>query len=253
MGTTHQSSLPPEFRPREKYAEDLNGKALSSVELLAIILGTGSAGCPVHELALHMIDEFPTLGAFVKADWIEMKARIAEYNEHNPSRTIKGLADAKLMKVAAAFQLTRRDNPLEDYAFRNYNLRSSSAAYEVFRKIVEDTPEKEHFFVLPMDSDFHALCAPLDISQGSVSRTPVHPRDVFCEAVRDRAYAVIVAHNHPSGDPQPSKEDIEITERLIDTGKLLGIRLIDHLILGSPNIGGNRDFVSIRNLAVLTF
>jgi DNA repair protein RadC len=64
----------------------------------------------------------------------------------------------------------------------------------------------------------------LDISQGSVSRTPVHPRDVFCEAVRYRAFAIIVAHNHPSGDPEPSNEDIEITERLIETGKLLGIK-----------------------------
>ena len=253
MGTTRQSSLSPQFRPREKYAEDPSGKALSPVELLAIILGTGSVGCPVHELALRMIDAFPTLAAFVKADWLEMKARIAEYNGRNPSRSIKGLADAKLMKVAAAFQLTRRVNPLEDYAFRNYNLRISSSAYEVFRRIVESAPEKEHFFVLPMDSDFHALCEPLDISQGSVSRTPVQPRDVFCEAVRYRAFAIIVAHNHPSGDPEPSKEDIEITERLIETGKLLGIRVLDHLVLGSPASAKGQGFVSIRNLAIINF
>ena len=253
MATKHQSNLRPEFRPREKYAADPSGKSLSVAELLSIVLGTGSAGCPVHELALRMIDAFPTLGAFVKADWLEMKARFAEYNERNPARPIKGLADAKLMKVAAAFQLTRRVNPLEDYAFRNYNLRVSSSAYEVFRRIVESAPEKEHFFVLPMDSDFHALCEPLDISQGSVSRTPVHPRDVFCEAVRYRAFAIIVAHNHPSGDPEPSKEDIEITELLIGTGKLLGIKVVDHLVLGSPSSDRGQGFVSIRNLAVLKF
>ena len=253
MATKRQSNLRPEFRPREKYAADPSGKSLSVAELLSIVLGTGSAGCPVHELALRMIDAFPTLGAFVKADWLEMKARFAEYNERNPARPIKGLADAKLMKVAAAFQLVRRVNPLEDYAFRSYNLRSSSAAYEVFRRIVESAPEKEHFFVLPMDSDFHAICEPLDVSQGSVSRAPVHPRDVFCEAVRYRAFAVIVAHNHPSGDPEPSKEDIEITERLIETGKLLGIRLIDHIVLGGANAAGGRGFVSIRNLAILEF
>jgi DNA repair protein RadC len=214
-------------------------------ELLSIVLGTGSAGCPVHELALRMIDAFPTLGAFVKADWLEMKARFAEYNERNPARPIKGLADAKLMKVAAAFQLARRANPLEDYAFRSYNLRSSSAAYEVFRRIVESAPEKEHFFVLPMDSDFHALCEPLDVSQGSVSRAPVHPRDVFCEAVRYRAYAILVAHNHPTGDLEPSTEDIEITERLIETGRLLGIKVLDHLILGSPDCEDGQGFLSI--------
>ena len=134
MATTRQSSLPPEFRPREKYAEDPSGKALSPVELLAIILGTGSAGCPVHELALRMIDAFPTLGAFVKADWLEMKARFAEYNERNPRRPIKGLADAKLMKVAAAFQLTRRVNPLEDYAFRLRHTRCLGALLKAHQR-----------------------------------------------------------------------------------------------------------------------
>ena len=187
-------------------------------------------------------------GEFIRADWLEMKARIAEYNERNPDKPIKGIADAKLYKIAAAFQFVMRvRSTVTD--LRTYNLRSSSAAYEVFRKTVEDVPEKEHFFVLPMDSDFHAICEPVDVSQGSVSRTPVHPRDVFCEAVRYRAYAVLVAHNHPSGDPEPSKEDIEITERLIETGKLLGIRLIDHLVLGSPDSASGRGFVSIRNLA----
>ena len=105
----------------------------------------------------------------------------------------------------------------------------------------------------PEKNTFHALCEPIDVSQGSVSRAPVHPRDVFCEAVRYRAFAIIVAHNHPSGGPEPSKEDIEATERLIETGRLLGIRLVDHLVLGSPGSAGGRGFVSIRNLAVLGF
>ena len=104
-----------------------------------------------------------------------------------------------------------------------------------------------------MDSDFHALCEPLDVSQGSVSKTPVHPREVFCEAVRYRAFAIIVAHNHPSGDPEPSKEDIEITEWLIETGKLIGLRLIDHVVLGVPSDANGRGFVSIRNLATQKF
>ncbi|MBQ7188089.1 MAG: hypothetical protein IJR99_01595 [Kiritimatiellae bacterium] len=140
MDTTHQNRLPPEFRPREKYAEDPSGKALSSVELPTIILAMGSAECPLHDLALRMIDAFPALGTFEKTDWLEMKARFTKYNECNPRRPIKGLSDAKLMKVAAAFQLTRRGIPLEDYAFRNYSLRISSSAYEVFRRIVENTP-----------------------------------------------------------------------------------------------------------------
>ena len=239
--------------PREKFAGDPKGGSLSQEELLAIVIGSGAVGCPVLELSRRLIEAFHSPSEFVRADWLEMKARIAEYNERHPDRPIKGIGDAKLLKIAAAFRFVMRVKFSQDWDFRSYNLRSSSAAYEVFRKIMEDSPEKEHFFVLPMDSDFHALCEPLDVSQGSVSRTPVHPRDVFCEAVRYRAYAVIVAHNHPSGDLQPSKEDIEITERLIETGKLLGIRVLDHLVLGSPTSDKGQGFVSIRNLAIINF
>lgn len=242
-----------ELMPREKLVNDPGGESLSQDELLAIVIGSGAVGCPVLKLARRLIDAFHSPGEFIRADWLEMKARIDEYNEKNPDRPIKGLGDAKLLKIAAAFRFVMRVKSSQSWDFRSYNLRSSSAAYEVFRKIVDEAPEKEHFFVLPMDSDFHALCEPLDISQGSVSRTPVHPRDVFCEAVRYRAYGMIVAHNHPSGDAEPSKEDIEITERLIETGKLLGIRLIDHLILGTPGSADGKGFVSIRNLATLKF
>lgn len=239
--------------PREKLTEDPKGESLSQEELLAIVIGSGAAGCPVLELSRRLIKAFHTPSEFIRADWLEMKARIAEYNARYPDRPIKGIGNAKLLKIAAAFKFVMRVKSSQGLDFRSYNLRSSSAAYEMFRKIVEDAPEKEHFFVLPMDSNFHALCEPLDISQGSVSRTPVHPRDVFCEAVRYRAYAIIVAHNHPSGDPEPSKEDIEITERLIETGKLLGIKVVDHLVLGSPSSDRGQGFVSIRNLAVLKF
>ena len=239
--------------PREKLTEDPKGESLSQEELLAIVIGSGAAGCPVLELSRRLIKAFHTPSEFIRADWLEMKARIAEYNARYPDRPIKGIGNAKLLKIAAAFKFVMRVKSSQGLDFRSYNLRSSSAAYEMFRKIVEDAPEKEHFFVLPMDSNFHALCEPLDISQGSVSRTPVHPRDVFCEAVRYRAYAVIVAHNHPSGDLEPSNEDVEITERLIETGKLLGIRVVDHLVIGSPSSAKGQDFVSIRNLAIINF
>lgn len=253
MGTTLQNDSAGGLMPREKLTGDPKGESLSLEELLAIVIGSGAVGCPVLELSRRLVEAFHSPGEFIRADWLEMKARIAEYNERHPDRPIKGLADAKLLKIAAAFKFVLRVKSSQGLDFRSYNLRSSSAAYEVFRKIVEDAPEKEHFFVLPMDSDFHALCEPLDVSQGSVSRTPVHPRDVFCEAVRYRAYAIIVAHNHPSGDPEPSTEDIEITERLIETGRLIGIKVIDHLVLGSPKSANGQGFVSIRNLAVLKF
>lgn len=239
--------------PREKLASDPKGESMSQEELLAIVIGSGAVGCPVLELSRRLIEAFHSPAEFIRADWLEMKARIAEYNERHPERPIKGIADAKLLKIAAAFRFVMRVKSSRCWDFHAYNLRSSSAAYEMFSKIVEEAPEKEHFFVLPMDSDYRALCEPLDISHGSVSRTPVHPREVFCEVVRYRAYAVIVAHNHPSGDPQPSEEDIEITRRLIDAGKLLGVRVLDHLVIGAPGSARGAGFVSIRNLATLKF
>ena len=176
MDTIRQPEGLADVMPREKLANDPSGGSLSQDELLAIVIGSGTVGCPVLELARRLIDAFHSPGEFIRADWLEMKARIDEYNEKNPDRPIKGLGDAKLLKIAAAFGFVMRVKSLQSWDFRSYNLRSSSAAYEVFRKIVDEAPEKEHFFVLPMDSDFHALCEPLDISQGSVSRTPVHPR-----------------------------------------------------------------------------
>ena len=158
------------------------------------------------------------------------------------------------MRLAAAFQFVRRvQSRISADDFRTANAGSASGAATLFRRILAASPEKEHFFVLPVNSDLRPLCEPIDISQGSVSKAPVHPRDVFCEAVRYRAYAILVAHNHPTGDPEPSAEDIEVTKRLIETGRLLGIKVIDHLILGSPQSANGQGFISIRKIGSVEF
>ena len=223
MGTK-QYNLPEDERPREKLIRDPSGKSLSDAEFIAILLNTGTVGCPVSELAHRLLCAFPSLEEFVNSDWLAMKARVAEWNEAHPDNPIKGAADAKLLRLAAAFQFVRRvQSRISADEFRNADASKAKDAAGLFRRILAASPEKEHFFVLPLNSDLHALCEPLDVSQGSVSRTPVHPRDVFCEAVRYRAYAVIVAHNH------------------------------DHLVLGSPESAQGMGFVSIRNLATLKF
>ena len=251
---TQQYNLPADERPREKLIRDPSGKSLSDAEFIAILLNTGTAGCPVSELAHRLLCAFPSLEEFINSDWRAMKTRVEEWNETHPGHTIKGAADAKLLRLAAAFQFVRRvEARISADEFRRADASKATEAARLFRRIMTAAPEKEHFFVLPLNSDLHAVCEPIDVSQGSVSRTPVHPRDVFCEAVRYRAYAIIVAHNHPSGNPEPSMEDIEITERLIETGRLLGVRLLDHLVLGSPGSAQGAGFVSIRNLATLKF
>ena len=113
--------------------------------------------------------------------------------------------------------------------------------------------KSEGVFVLPLDADRRTISAPILVSLGRESTAVVQPKDIFVEAMKNGAEAIVVAHNHPSGSPEPSKEDIEITERLIETGKLLGIRVVDHLVLGSPASAKGQGFVSIRNLAFLKF
>ncbi len=245
---TAQYNLPPDQRPREKLMRDPSGKTLSDAEFIAILLNTGTVGCPVVELANRLLAAFPSLGEFLDSDWLTMKTRVAEWNEKRPDHPIRGVADAKLLRIAAAFQFVRRAQsriPVEE--FRRANVGSASEAAMLFRRILATAPEKEHFFVLPVNGDLHPLCEPIDVSQGSVSRTPVHPRDVFCEAVRYRAFALLVAHNHPSGDPEPSAEDLDVTRDLVETGRLLRIKLLDHLVLGAPGSAGGKGYVSIRS------
>lgn len=244
---------PEELRPRERLIRTGNSQELSNEDLLAIILKTGFPGCDVWELSHRLLLAFHSLHELVRADARTIEARIDEYNKKRPDHPILRVGPVKLLELQAAFELSRRANILLDAEFRSKNLKSSSAAYNVFAGIVAASPEQEHFYVLPTDSDFHPLCDPIAITKGTASRTIVHPRDVFREAIRWNAHSIIVAHNHPCGDPTPSDEDIEMTKQLIDIAKLHSIPLLDHLVLGSPRSADGKGYVSIRNLAVLRF
>lgn len=245
-------TLAKESMPREKLMLDPSGRTLSDAELLAIVLNTGVAGHSVFELAMRLLAVFPSQAEFVDADWKAMSERLAEWNESHREHAIRGVGDGKLLRIAAAFLFVKRARErrraervlgadFSDKAAFDANVR------EIFREICASDPEKEHFYTLPLDAKLHPICAPVEISQGSVTRTPVHPRDVFCEAVRYRACAVIVAHNHPDGDPTPSPQDIEITQMLCETGRILRIKLLDHLVLGVLDSAGGKGFVSIRS------
>ena len=256
MGTTLPNrfkDIPEELRPRERLIRTGNPEELSNEDLLAIILKTGFPGCDVCELSHRLLTAFNSLHELVRSDARTIGARIAEYNRKRPDRPILRIGPVKLIELQAAFELTRRANRILDSEFRSKNLRSSSAAYSVFLGVVAASSEQEHFYVLPTDSDYHPLCNPIAIAKGTASRTLVHPRDVFREAIRWNAHAIIVAHNHPCGDPTPSDEDIQLTENLIDVAKLHAIPLLDHLILGTPESAEGKGYVSIRNLAVLKF
>lgn len=253
---TNPYDVPVDQRPREKLRRDPSGETLSDAELLAIVLNTGIEGCPVYELAIRLLCVFPSIDEFVDSDWKAMQTRIDEWNERNPNSPIRGVGDGKLLRVSAAFLFAKRAKArlsADEFRKTAYNPEDPGNFVTLFRRIMASAPEKEHFYVVPVDAKLHPICAPIDVSQGTITKTPVHPREVYCEATRYRARAVVVAHNHPDGDPEPSGEDIEITKRLVEAGRVLGIKLLDHLVLGSPASAGGKGYVSIRSSGLVEF
>ena len=241
------------MRPRERLMRTGRAEDFTNEELLSILLRTGFSGCDVWELSHRLLEAFHGLNDLIYSDPRSMITRIDEFNKANPTRPIRHVGIVKILELHAAFELVKRARIEQEQFFHSKRLCSSSAAYMLFNKIVDSKPEQECFLVLPMDSAYHPLCDPICIHKGFVNNVRVHPREVFHEAVRWSAYALIVAHNHPSGDPTPSEEDITLTKTLIEVGRLHQIPIIDHLIIGDPSSNGGTDFVSIRNLAILDF
>ena len=134
-------------------------------------------------------------------------------------------------------------------------VRDPETAYRLLRPVMTAATSgdsQETFFTLLLDTKNKVIGAPVECLRGLLDTCLVHPREVFRAAVRDSAASVILAHNHPSGDPTPSKEDIDITRRLIEAGKILGIRIVDHVILGRPS-DTSPGFVSLREKNLVAF
>jgi len=197
--------LPKIDRPREKL-EKYGPERLSDSELLAILLRTGSEGVNVVELSSKILKKFSGVG-LAKASVKELKSTF-------------GLGVAKACEIVACFELGRRLLQNKQSAL----LLSPQDVWDQLKDIRDN--KKEHFVIFFLDARNQEI-----ISVGSLNANLVHPREVFEPAVRHLAAQVIVAHNHPAGDLEPSDHDIEITKRLKDAGEVLGIDLIDHIIV----------------------
>ena len=238
------------LRPRERLMRAVSAEELSDEDLLAVLLRTGSQNCPVEEMAGRLSIALRTVldDPHAPCDWRSLSSMVEKYNLNHPARPIKGVGPVKLLELAAALELShRRYHRVTVVDLARISLRSSPAAFDLFWRVVARHHEQENFFVLPMDAGFHPLCEPIAVTKGGVSAVTVHPREVFCEAIRWRAHAVIVAHNHPSGDATPSEQDVDLTRKLIEAAKIVHIPILDHLVITT---GG---FTSIRSLAVLSF
>jgi DNA repair protein RadC len=206
--------LPASERPRERLAA-LGAGALSQQELLACLLGRGFAGESVITTAQRLLGRFGDLSGIAQAPLEELAA-------------IRGMGLAKASALKAACELSRRVEVSPAPA--TASIGTPEAALRLARRHLAGR-RKEHFVTLLLDSR-HRVIRVAEVSVGSLEASIVHPRETFLEAITAGAAAVILAHNHPSGDPTPSPEDLKLTRRLIEAGKLLGIPVLDHLIIG---------------------
>ena len=199
--------------------------ALNNSELLALVFGNGLKG----KSALDLGEEASKNGLVPLAR--QTAAEIAK---------LKGLGEAKACRLAAAFELGRRSE--REKAVKRVFIRTSREAAAIVQASLRNLP-KEHLKVLLLNSR-NALVGEETVCMGSVNANAVAARDVFKTAIEAGAAAVVLAHNHPSGDPSPSDEDVETTRKLADAGRLLGIQVLDHVIIGDGRFFSLRE----RNL-----
>lgn len=222
--------LPAQERPRERLVAN-GAENLSNAELIAILLRTGMKGMSAIHIAGHLLQQFGTLQNLANGSLDEL-------------RKVKGIGRDKAVALKAAFTLARNmarelhiDSPVLDTPERIADLlreENRSHAVENFQVVMLNTRRK--------------LIRVERISQGTLDTLLIHPREVFKAAISANASAIVIVHNHPSGDPTPSEADIKVTRDLIRAGQLLKIDVLDHVILGRATPERSKDHVSLREL-----
>jgi len=206
--------LPLSERPRERMAK-LGSEALSSQEILALILGRGTKGESVIITSQKLLSKFGNLKNLASASVEELTQ-------------VKGIGPAKAAQIKATFELSRRlENSLIEPD--KITVKSPEDVIGKARALLKGK-KKEHFVILCLDTRNHLIKTDV-VSIGSLDCSIVHPREVFKEAISSSAASVIFVHNHPSGDPTPSEDDIKMTKRLIEAGEIIGIEVLDHIVI----------------------
>jgi DNA repair protein RadC len=209
--------LPRQERPRERL-QKFGPEALSAQELLALVIGRGIPKKSVMSIAQELLVRFGNVRAI-------SHATIEELSQ------IKGIGLAKAAQIKASFELGRREE-LEP-ELKNFDIKDPESVVKAIRASIKDKA-KEHFKLILLNPR-NKIIGISTISIGTLNASLVHPREVFKDAITHSAASVVLAHNHPSGDPEPSEDDIKITKKLVDSGKILGIEVLDHIIIGKNN------------------
>lgn len=228
--------VPERERPRELF-DRLGAENVSDSVLLAIILRSGVRGANVIDLARNLLQQYGSLTALARAPTQEVQK-------------VPGMGPVKSQVLKAALQLAR--NMTEETGGDRPFVGTPAEAASVLREQARSL-EEEVFWVLLLDTRNRLMVPPQEVTRGILDASLVHPREVFKSAIRHACAAVIIAHNHPSGDPSPSPEDIRVTRQVIEAGRVVEISVLDHLILGRPDGQSGQDFLSLREAGVVSF
>ncbi len=206
--------MPEEDRPRERLAQ-AGPAALRDAELLAILFRTGTREVGAVALAEKVLKHFDGLRNLARASIEEIMK-------------VKGVGRVKAIEIKAAVELGTRLARFNQA--QRPRIRTAKDVVDLLMVVFKEL-EDEHFKCVLLSTKNDVINT-VDVSRGGLDATTAVPRDVFREAVRQSASGVILCHNHPSGDPEPSRNDIALTERLVEAGKVMGIRVLDHVVFG---------------------
>jgi DNA repair protein RadC len=228
--------LPAACRPRE-LAEQYGVGAVEDYALLAIVLQSGTHGRSVVDMARDLLRRFGSLHGIAQAAAEDL-------------RGVPGIGPVRAQVLQAAFELARR---LARQALPDATpVRTPEDAARVLREEVR-LLDREQFWILNLDAKNRLKGPPVRVSEGTLDASLVHPREVFRAAIRCGAAAVVLVHNHPSGDPAPSAEDARVTRELVEAGRALRLRVLDHVILGRRTAEREKDFLSLRENGMVSF
>ena len=229
--------LPVRLQPRELF-DRLGPSGVTDEVLVALILRSGTPGCNVADLARSLLTEhYPSLSELSRAS-VEDLARV------------RGVGKVKAQMLRAALELGRR--LAAESQENTARIRRPSDAADLLRGQTQGL-DCETFWTLPLDTKNRLRRRPVEVSRGLLDASLVHPREVFRPAIQASSAAIVLAHNHPSGDVTPSEEDLSVTRQLVEAGRVLGIRVLDHVILGRAASSGAPDYLSLREAGLVSF
>jgi DNA repair protein RadC len=228
--------LPKRLQPREMF-DRTGAEHVPDEVLLAILLRFGTKGNNVVDLSRDLLQRFGSLTALVRAKPSDLSQ-------------LKGIGPTKARELKAALELARRLS--QEQVDEDPVIQGPEDAARLLREQAREL-EQERFWVFPLDVRNRLKSHPVQVSQGLLNASLVHAREVFLPAIERKAAAVLVAHNHPSGNPSPSPEDLKVTRELIEAGRVLGIKVLDHVIIGQMRPGHSSYFHSIRESGLVSF